>query len=85
MDHTLTKPFTYVHQNVGDNKMSDKMIDCLHILCGVSVYEQTVTITCDKLSEIGRLAHRCTEQTNEGPSMQFFGKIGRELVKFIGG
>ncbi len=84
MEHKLTKPFTYIHQNVGDLKVRDSVLTNLRLRCGVSVYDNTVTITCGNIGELGELAVACTKEENEGPEMLFFGKIGRELVKFIG-
>lgn len=85
MDHKLTKQFTYVHQNVGNHRIGEAAIKELGARCGISVYETSVTITCNTLSELGKLATMCTGPEREGPGMFFCGAIGREIVKFIGG
>ncbi len=84
MNHPLKAPFTYVHDNTGDRKISKSIVKDLVDCCGATVYGDTVTISCHNLLQLGELACMCEEETKEGPEAVLRAAIGHALTKFIG-
>lgn len=89
MNEKLRREFLFVYSNDGDRRMPEHVVEDFQLLnihahCRVSVYDDTITISCGGLSGFGALADACTRLDREGPVLLFCSTVRAAMVKFIG-
>lgn len=91
LDAKLEREFLHVYQNAGKgNTLSSRIVESLLALradgCTVSEHAGAITIACQSLWALGKLAEICTDIEPEqgAKDRQFFSGLRVALVKFVG-